>query len=124
MKFAIQVHCAPWASTGGESAVRFIRAALRLGHEAPRVFFYHDGVCQASAWAEPVEGARRLVDDWRALAIEHGVDLVLCVSAAQRRGLWVSGELAKGVLAEGFRIGGLGLWLEACLEADRLLVFA
>jgi tRNA 2-thiouridine synthesizing protein D len=26
-------------------------------------------------------------------------------------------------LAEGFRIAGLGLWVEACLQADRFLVF-
>lgn len=58
----------------------------------------------------------------------HQVDLVICISAAQRRGLLCADEAARrgkqdDDLATGFRIGGLGQWVEAMLEADRVIVF-
>ena len=31
--------------------------------------------------------------------------------------------LLRALLLAGFRIGGLGQWMEACLKADRVLVF-
>lgn len=61
---------------------------------------------------------------WTDLAREHGVDLVLCVSAAQRRGLLAEDGTNEGRIAPGFRVGGLGLWVEACGKADRVLIFA
>jgi tRNA 2-thiouridine synthesizing protein D len=42
---------------------------------------------------------------------------VVCISAAQRRGL------AEENVAQGFRLGGLGQLLEATLLADRFIVF-
>jgi tRNA 2-thiouridine synthesizing protein D len=62
------------------------------------------------------------------LAEQHHIDLVICISAAQRRGLLCADEAARqgkqdDDLAAGFRIAGLGLWLEASLQADRSIVF-
>jgi tRNA 2-thiouridine synthesizing protein D len=66
---------------------------------------------------------------WSSLAREQAVDLLVCISAAQRRGLLHTDEARRqgaqdNDLADGFRIGGLGQWLEATLLADRCLVFA
>jgi len=62
------------------------------------------------------------------LAKEHGIDLVLCVAACQRRGLVDEGERDRNGkdatnIAEGFRISGLGQLIEAGIEADRLVTF-
>lgn len=110
MKYAIQIHCAKDQSQSMASAQQFIKAALAEGHEIVRVFFYHEGVYQGF-------GAETY---WSALARQHGLDLVLCGSAAERRGMHPSAPVC---LAEGFRIGGLGQWVEAVLKADRTLVF-
>ena len=114
MKYAIQVNGAPGPSSSGRNAYDFIRAALAEGHQIVRVFFYRDGV---------YNGFEGTLDrglnppDWSGLARSHGLDLILCVSAAERRGL-------KGMdSSEGFRIGGLGQWMDACLKADRVLTF-
>lgn len=128
MKFAIQINSAPWRSGACDTAYQFIRAALKLGHEIVRVFFYCEGAYNGLSGMSPPEDEKLLIRRWSELAAEQGIDLVICISAASRRGLLENTEAARagqrdGDLAEGFRIGGLGLWVEACLEADRFLSF-
>jgi tRNA 2-thiouridine synthesizing protein D len=127
MKFAVQVNSSPYQSQASETAYQFISAALRKGHEVVRIFFYHDGIYHGLRHTEQADedpGVCR----WKALRENHGVDLVLCVSAAQRRGLSAAersvgeDEIADD-LAAGFRIAGLGQWAEAVITADRVLTF-
>ncbi len=128
MKFAIQINSSPWRSESCDTGYQFIRAALGLGHEIVRVFFYYDGAYNGLRWMTPPGDERPALRRWSELAAEHGVDLVICISAAQRRGLLEQEESPRlgkqdDDLAEGFRIAGLGLWVDACLKSDRFLVF-
>ena len=128
MNFAIQVNTSPYQCQGGDTGYQFIKAALSKGHQIGRVFFYHDGIYQGLRFATPPMDERHPIRRWSALAREYGLDLVICISAAQRRGLLVGEEAARvgkldQDLAEGFRIAGLGLWIEACMKADRVLIF-
>jgi tRNA 2-thiouridine synthesizing protein D len=123
MKYAIQINGGPGLSPSAASGYQFIKAALAAGHEIVRVFFYHEGVYHGFGGAGAAGDS--LFPDWSGLARSHGLDLVLCISAAERRGLVPSDAKARqaAVAAEGFRIGGLGQWMEACLKADRVMVF-
>ena len=99
-----------------------------MGHEVMRVFFYQEGVYHAFRYASPPDDETQVVARWGALAGEYELDLVVCISAAQRRGLLAGNEAKRqgkmdNDLAEGFRIAGLGLWVEALLEADRFVEF-
>lgn len=128
MKFAIQVNTAPYQSNAGYAAYQFINAALAQGHEIFRVFFYHDGIYHAFKYATPPDDEVHFTAQWSALAKRHQIDLVVCISAAQRRGLLCDDEARlqgkrDSDLADGFRISGLGQLVEATLEADRFLVF-
>lgn len=128
MKYAIQVNTSPYASYAGCSAYRFVEAALTAGHQILRIFFYQEGIYHALAHTLPPEDELNMTGLWSALALEKGIDLVVCISAAQRRGLLCEDEARRqqadaGQLAKGFRIAGLGQWLEASLEADRCIVF-
>ena len=128
MKFAIQVNTSPYQSNAGHTAYQFANAVLGLGHEVFRVFFYHDGIYQAFKYATPPDDELQYTRQWSELARCHKIDLVVCVSAAQRRGLLCSDEAKRqgkltDDLAEGFRISGLGQLVEATLEADRFIVF-
>jgi tRNA 2-thiouridine synthesizing protein D len=129
MRYAIQVNSSPYQSNTGYSAYRFIKAALAQGHEVSRVFFYHDGIYHAFKHNTPPDDEINLTSCWSELTEQHKVDLVVCVSAAQRRGLLYADEAQRQAkqdddLAEGFRIGGLGQWVEALITADRVIVFA
>lgn len=128
MKFAVQVNAGPYASNAGLHAYQFIQAALQARHQILRVFFYHDGIQHAFAYSTPPDDELQIVRNWSQLAENHGVDLVVCISAAQRRGLLCADEAGRqgkhdNDLAPGFRIAGLGQWLETTLLADRCIVF-
>lgn len=128
MKFAIMVSEGPYQHQAADTAYEFACAALRGGHELVRVFFYHDGVNNATRLACPPQDERNIVERWRDLAVSHGIDLVVCVAAAQRRGILDAREarrLARDSdnLAGNFRISGLGQLIEAGIIADRFLVF-
>jgi tRNA 2-thiouridine synthesizing protein D len=128
VKFAIQINSAPWEGQGCETAYQFSRAAISMGHEIVRIFFYSEGVYNGLRWMDPPEDEKPLIQRWSALASEHSVDLVICIAAAQRRGLLEQSDgLRLGKrdddLGLGFRIAGLGLWVDACLKADRFLLF-
>ena len=117
MKFGILVNEGPYQHQASDSAYLFCKAALAKGHEVSRVFFYHDGVYNATKLTEPPQDDRHIVNRWSALATEHGVDLVVCVAAALRRGV------KDEVLAPGFRISGLGQLVDSGIKTDRLVTF-
>lgn len=128
MKFAIQINSSPYLSNAGYTAYRFINALLAEGHEVFRVFFYHDGIYHGFRYATPPDDELQFAAQWSDLAERHGIDLVLCISAAQRRGLLCADEAKRqgkqdNDLAGGFRISGLGQLIEATLVADRFIVF-
>ena len=117
MKFGIVVNEGPYQHPASDSAYLFCKAAIAKGHEVSRVFFYHDGVNNATRLTEPPQDDRNVVERWSKLAEEHGVDLVVCVAAALRRGI------RDENLMTGFRISGLGQLVEVGIQADRLVTF-
>jgi tRNA 2-thiouridine synthesizing protein D len=128
MKFAIQINSSPYQANTGLCAFQFIKTAIAQGHQIFRVFFYHDGVYHAFKYNTPPGDEIVLTAQWSKLACCHQVDLVICISAAQRRGLLCADEAQRqgkldNDLADGFRIGGLGQLVEATLVADRFMVF-
>lgn len=126
-KLAIMVCCPPEAVAGARAALEFSAAALAAGCRIERVFFYHQGVYTGLKTARPPSGEFDPGERWRRLAAGHGLDLVLCVGAAQRRGVLDEALAADqgeaSTLASGFRIAGLGAWLDAVLDADRVVRF-
>ncbi len=128
MNYAIQINASPYASPAGLVAYRFVQAALQAGHRIVQIFFYQEGIAHALRYALPPDDELHLTAQWSALARDQGIDLLVCISAAQRRGLLCLDEARRqgagdDDLADGFRIGGLGQWLEATWQADRCLVF-
>ena len=128
MKYGILITEGPYTHQASDSAYQFAAAALAKGHEIFRVFFYNDGVNNGTRLGVPPQDDRNLPDKWSALANEHDLDLVLCVAAAQRRGILDADEAKRhgkdaDNIAPGFHISGLGQLIEAGIEADRLVVF-
>ena len=117
MEFGILVNEGPYSHQASDSAYLFARTAIEKGHKVPRVFFYHDGVYNASRLATPPQDDRNVGARWSKLAADHAVDLVVCVAAAQRRGI------TDGVLGDNFRISGLGQLVEMGIQYDRLVTF-
>ncbi|QTR50119.1 sulfurtransferase complex subunit TusD [Candidatus Thiothrix anitrata] len=128
MKYTIMVNEGPYQHQSADTALQFARAALEKGHEIFRVFFYHDGVNNGTRLSVPPADDRLIQKSWSELAEKHGLDLVICIAAAQRRGLMDADEakrqgLDANNIAPGFRISGLGQLVEGGIQSDRLVVF-
>ena len=128
VKFGILVSEGPYTHEASDSAYQFAKAVLEKGHEIFRVFFYHDGVNNGTRLTVPPQDDRNIQKNWTELAEQHGLDLVVCIAAAQRRGILDANEAKRqgkdaDNIAPGFRISGLGQLVEAGIIADRLVVF-
>jgi tRNA 2-thiouridine synthesizing protein D len=128
MKLAVMVNEGPYQRQSADSAYQFTKAALDKGHEISRVFFYHDGVNNGTRYGVPPQDDRNITQLWSELSKKHSLDLVVCVAAAQRRGILDADEAKRhgksgDNIADGFRISGLGQLIEAGIQADRLVVF-
>ena len=95
MKYTIMVNEGPYQHQSADTALQFTRAALEKGHEIFRVFFYHDGVNNGTRLSVPPADDRLIQKSWSELAEKHGLDLVICIAAAQRRGLMDADEAKR-----------------------------
>lgn len=128
MKFGVLVTEGPYTHQASDSAYQFTKAALEKGHEIFRVFFYNDGVNNGTRLTVPPQDDRNLQKAWSELAEKYKLDLVICIAAAQRRGILDANEAKRhgkdaDNIAPGFRISGLGQLVEAAIIADRLVSF-
>jgi len=128
LKLAICINEGPYTHQASDTAYQFTKAAIEKGHTISRVFFYHDGVNNGTRLTVPPQDDRNLQKMWSELAEAHKLDMVVCIAAAQRRGIMDESEAKRqgkdaDNIAPGFRISGLGQLIEAGIEADRLVIF-
>ena len=117
MKFTIIVNNAPYQSQSSDTACKFAHALLEEGHDLVQVFFYFDGVWNALDNAEPPQDDRHVIENWSELAQKNDLDLIICSTAAKRRGVRLS------TIAPGFIINTLGRLSEAITLSDRVITF-
>ena len=128
MKLSVVVNEGPYTHQASDSAYQFTKAALAKGHEIYRVFFYNDGVNNGTRLTVPPQDERNIQEPWTELGQAHDLDLVVCVAAAQRRGVLDESEAKRhgknaDNIAPGFRISGLGQLIDAGIASDRVVVF-
>ncbi|KPX42398.1 tRNA 5-methylaminomethyl-2-thiouridine synthase TusD [Pseudomonas syringae pv. helianthi] len=127
MKFAISLFSAAHAPSS-RRALLFARAALAGGHEIVRLFFYQDGVHSASANIVTPQDEQDVALQWRDFIAEHGLDGVVCIAAALRRGVLDTQEAERyqrpaANLHQPWELSGLGQLHDAVQSADRLVCF-
>lgn len=128
LKFSVLVCSGPYGSQGASSAYQFCASALQAGHSIVGVFFYQQGVLNASQLVSPASDEVNLPDLWAKLATQHQFPLEVCVSASLRRGIvnQVEAEqlsLTQFNLKSSFILSGLGQFAELSAGADRLVQF-
>ena len=128
MNFALLILGPPYSTQASASALRFARAALASGHGIYRLFFYHDGVHNASALVSTAQDENGLPQQWSELIEQHQLDSVVCIAAAARRGVLSEQEAKRlgktgGNLNDGHELSGLGQLVDASINADRVITF-
>ncbi|MCA1772650.1 MAG: sulfurtransferase complex subunit TusD [Halomonas sp.] len=129
MDYGLLVMGAPYSHSAPHSALRFAHAVLARGHQLVGVFFYHDGVHNASTLMTPPQDELNLRDAWQVLHEQHDVALDVCIAAALRRGVVSQSEAARHGydtfnLEAPFELTGLGQLLTLQQRCDRLITFA
>ena len=116
-RFIISLHASPWSHQSVLTAVQFAQAAIKRGNQVKAIFLYQDAVLNASPSldisSDELNGQTHLLQ----LHEQHGVPLMLCVTAAEKRGL-----VADNIKA-GFRLAGLAELAELSTETDKLVQF-
>ena len=128
MRFNVLISGSLYSSQSAYSALQFCRSALAVGHSLSQVFFYQDGVGNANQLSAPLADEFDAVCEWAQFAREHDLELVVCVSAAERRGVLnneQASEFAKqsANLHPHFVVAGLGALHRAALDSDRMVSF-
>lgn len=128
MIISVLVTGSPVSQQCAQSALSFCTAALASGHTLYRVFFYEDGVHAGSALTVVPQDERNLNSAWSDFIQQHQLDAVICVASALKRGILNNSEATRyqkpaANLAAGFEISGLGQWVDACLNSDRVVSF-
>ena len=121
MQISLLVQGSPTSSRACHSALAFARAVAESEHSLYRVFFYQEAVTIGHRYFDSPQDEPNLQNDWLQFGSTHNVELVICVSAAQRRG--ISRTKDHDTVAAGFVVSGLGQLIDAMLESDRVVSF-
>ncbi len=126
--FAIVVHGTLPESYAALSALKFARAVIAGGHELYRVFFYHGGAGIAQLEGTTAPDELDLARQWLEFSSAHGVELAVCVGAAQRRGVNVestpSDDASDNQMdTPQWPLVGLGQLLDAAMSCDHMITF-
>ncbi|MFB9884904.1 sulfurtransferase complex subunit TusD [Balneatrix alpica] len=128
LSYTLVVTAAPGDNQANHSALAFARALLAKGHQLKRVFFYGAAIHTGNSLQSLPQDEASLLQGWQQLQQQAGTELILCIAAAQRRGVLDSAESQRfghqqHNIATGFELAGLGQLVDAALETDRLLTF-
>ena len=118
-KLAVVVTTPPYSNLT-ITAIDYVETALSLGVDVIGVFFYQDGVLNASKHISLPSDEFDVTQCWQQLSEDKNIPLHLCISAAEKRGL--SDETEHGSnIAPFFTVSGLGELVELTTMADRVV---
>ncbi|WP_414830802.1 sulfurtransferase complex subunit TusD [Alteromonas sp. H39] len=124
--YSILVTSSPFSSDSASQAAAFCRTLVQAQHTVDQIFFYQDGVYHANSLMSPPSDETSPYQVWLRLYEELEIPLVVCITAATRRGI-LSAQEAESVGVEGnnlqapFTDTGLGEFFSQ-LHKSRYLV--
>ncbi|MGO4892839.1 sulfurtransferase complex subunit TusD [Flavobacterium sp. W21_SRS_FM6] len=125
---SLLITSAPLMSQSAHSALRFAQTVVQSEHTLQGVFFYSEGVHNANGLQLTPSDEYRLYAAWCELALQHGCPLLVCVTAATKRGILSikdakENDLNHTTLEAPFQSVGLGELSELIHSSDRLIQF-
>ena len=120
MKKLAVVLTTPPLSSLTNTAINYIKCALEEGITIVGVFFYQDGVLNASKSISIPSDEYQTMNAWRDLHLTYNLPLHICITAAEKRGLSDDEDIGNNI-SELFTISGLGELVELSAQADRVV---
>ncbi|WP_338292637.1 sulfurtransferase complex subunit TusD [Planctobacterium marinum] len=122
--FLLLVTSSPTASANCWSALAFANAAAKEHNVI--VFFYGEGIHNANSFMQPPGDELNHYKAWQQLADSHRVKLLVCATAAIKRGVITldDAEIAHAFnLKAPFEAGGLAEFSQLTQTSDHLIQF-
>ena len=115
--YILTLHSAPWSNQSVASACDFAETAITMGNEVKALFLYQDAVLNGSNQldipSDELNGSHRL----QQLHSKYGVKVMLCVTAACKRGIH------QDTIQSGYTIAGLAEFAEMTTRTDKVIQF-
>ena len=126
--FTLLVTSAPFTQQNAYSAYRFALAAVQSKHNINGIFFYQSGTLNGSSLQITASNEFDLYAAWEKLSKEYQVPLMVCVSAASKRGITTAQDAQESdnshfSLTAPFESVGLGELATLISNSDRLIQF-
>ena len=126
--FTLLVTTAPFSKQNAYSAYRFALAAVQTNHTINSIFFYQDGTLNGSSLQITPSDEFDLYQAWSNLSKDHQIPLMVCVSAASKRGITTiqdaqDTDTPHFSLQAPFESVGLGELAVLINNSDRLIQF-
>jgi tRNA 2-thiouridine synthesizing protein D len=126
--FTLLVTSAPYSNQSAYSAYRFAMAAVESAHQVKGIFFYQSGTLNGSALQLIPSDEFDLHNAWKNISTEHNIPLLVCVSAATKRGITNAedaddSDRVNHSLSVKFQSVGLGDLAILLADSDRLVQF-
>ena len=115
--FILTIHASPWSYQSVLTAVQFAETAIKRGNQVKAIFLYQDGVLNASNSLDIMSDELNGQDPLLRLHETYGTPLLLCVTAAEKRGL------NEDLVHPSFNIAGLAEFAELTTETDKVVQF-
>ncbi|MCQ9120307.1 sulfurtransferase TusD [Rodentibacter pneumotropicus] len=124
MDYVLAVKSPVYGTQGAYLAYQFAEALIEKGHSVKQIFFFQEGVSNGNRFVYPAGDEVNLQRYWQVFSAKYGVPLCLCIAASQRRGVvneMTAEDRNSRNLAEQFTITGLGEFMAAILNVDRVI---
>lgn len=114
-RFVLSLHTPPSDHDTTQRIVKFANACLAQGHTIDAIFLYQQGIYHGSTHFDLSSDELQISALWQQLADQN---LMLCVTAAQKRGLGLDIK-NTGV----FKVAGLAEFAMLASDADKWVQF-
>lgn len=119
IKLAIIVTTPPHHNNTATAIAYTKQALLNSDVEVLGVFFYQNGVLNASQHLSMPSDELQAIDAWKELNNKYQLPIHLCITAGEKRGLTDLEESA--LISSNFTISGLGELVSLTSQADRVI---
>ena len=114
--FVLSLHVSPSDSDSCMSLLNFAKATIKAGHSIDSIFLYQDAIWHASEHFVIAKDEVQLSDMWQEFVDDSKTPLLLCITAAEKRGLDIKNTGP-------FTVAGLAEFAMSVAKADKWVQF-
>ena len=127
-EYSVLITSSPFQGDTALRALSFAQGVIDNGDVINNVFFYSEGVHHTNNLMLKTGDELFVLDSWKTLASEHNMKLLVCITAAVKRGIVSELEakengLSQANLTAPFEQAGLGEFFTALHDCNRLVQF-